>query len=113
MKTKELMVGNKIEMLHKKQDKWVAKTVCVDVLKSIEGLPEDKYYRPIKLTKEIFVSFGAEVSFKENEYSLNNRLFIFSDGFFIDSETLRKINFVHELQNFMYIVCNIEIKKSK
>lgn len=114
MKVTELMVNDTIEMLNQKQDKWIERIVNTDVIKSMDGLPEDKYYRSIKLTKDVFLNFyTAEVAVKENEYTLNNRLFIFLDGSFIDSQTYRKLNYVHELQNFMRVVEDIEIKKKK
>jgi len=69
-----------------------------------------KYFEPIKLEKEWLRAFGAEIN-SSNNYILDRFEFIWKEGYNYwyvlgeeSSTYLTKIEYVHELQNFYFVM---------
>ena len=69
-------------------------------------------YRPIPLTEEWLLKFGAEyIEFNngmQNQYRIGNRLFVIRDGFIVDYASSKILKYVHTFQNFIFALTETE-----
>lgn len=64
--------------------------------------------RPISVTEEWLVKFGAE-NIRENQYRIGNRLFILRNGYWVDYGTSVILKYVHQLQNLYFALTKEEL----
>lgn len=71
-------------------------------------------FEPIPLTEELLLEFGCivyEFDHKENQYRLDDRLFMIRDGVVCDYASNVKLPHVHTFQNFIFALTQKELKQ--
>ena len=71
-----------------------------------------RFIEPIQLTEEWLLKFGAnkyEFEHKENQYRIENMLFVIRENIFFDYGTGVKLQFVHQLQNLYFAINSEEL----
>ena len=113
MKAEELRIGNLINLGNRigiAIEIHVNIVVVTDLEKTQDTLENIDRCKPIPLTEQWLIDFGAEkVEHKENQYRLNERLIVIREGFFYDYGSSVKLEFVHTIQNLYYALTNQEL----
>jgi len=112
MKASELRIGN-----YYYQFGNVHKASGLTII-DLEKAPDSQLWRkPIPLTEEWLLKFGAHSRFENSEFIYDRFRLIWKESYkywyVIDSESLSyltKIEFVHEWQNFIFVVNDVELK---
>jgi hypothetical protein len=114
MEIKELRIGN---CLHYKNTNDIA---IVELIHKKHFDCRDEYgsftpngnYKPIPLTEEWLLKFGAEQytfdNGEPNQYRIGSRLFVIRNGKIVDYGTSVILEYVHRFQNFIYELTNEE-----
>lgn len=118
MKAQELRVGNYVQL----EDKFIEIDIESFSNKNIMDLPLTEWCQPILLTEDWLLKFGfyivnpsfsnkiyynkirpeLEIRLSGNEYNLG-----------IESEWLKEIKYVHELQNLYFVLTGEELNKKE
>ena len=107
MKTKELMIGNLV--------------LFENQIFEIQSLSADiPNLKPIPITLELLDKIGLRIEnkpnqdieyyYKDSSFNLVHKTFFNVYYFCFDNIVLKKINFIHEVQNLFYLLDNIDLK---
>lgn len=126
MKANELRIGNLIEYLvypdHSQEEEWVENYVDIQDLQWLNEHPDDKHYRPMKLTEELlkrfgfeqFIDFGRKSGLFDKKplcgfsYSFNtNQVMIMKAG---NNYWIPAVLYVHQLQNLYFTITGEELQ---
>lgn len=121
MEAKELMIGNYVQYDNLK------KPIRVSIIDTTETSSKTKA-KPIPLTEEWLINFGnvKKIKIKLNDLNDLNVLEVFERFYFIwkneysywyvitkSNDYLTKIEFVHEYQNFIFVLAGKELTLEK
>ena len=113
----ELRIGNLVYYhIKDKMDEKVEwdeiNHIDVDDLRILTDFENNSEYKPIPLTEEWLLKFGAnkyESDHKANQYRIENMLFVIRKNTFFDYGTRVKLQFVHQLQNLYFALTGEEL----
>lgn len=124
MKAQELRIGNFLVFSNGIQFDTVVKvnrrffsSACVEG--GDENFTVSQYYKPILLTEQWLVMFGAIVyeldngTNSPNQYRIGERLYVIREGSIVDYGCSVVIKYVHQLQNLYFALTGEELTLTK